>query len=76
MKTFSLWSAALVVGVGLAASATQASTAHDGATRAVPITAVSVDGAVNVLQSTASKKTRGEQVAWCFRRWNGTWGCI
>src|SRR5580700_1863920 len=66
MKTLSVWIATLVLGVGVAASATQASVTQAGP----------VGGAAKDLTPIASKKTGGEQVAWCFRRWNGTWGCI
>jgi len=76
MKTLSIWIATLVLGVGVAASATQASVTPDTPTQ-VSITQVGlVDGAAKVVKPVASKKTGGEQVAWCFRRWNGTWGCI
>ena len=76
MKTLSIWIATLVLGVGAAASATQASVTRDTPTQ-VSITQVGlVDGAAKDVKPVASKKTGGEQVAWCFRRWNGTWGCI
>jgi hypothetical protein len=76
MKTLSTWIITLVVGVGAAASATQASVTPDTPTQ-VSITQVgSVGGTAKDVMPVASKKTGGEQVAWCFRRWNGTWGCI
>ena len=76
MKTLSIWIATLVLGVGVAASATRASVTPDTPTQ-VSITQVGlVDGAAKDVKPVASKKTGGEQVAWCFRRWNGTWGCI
>jgi len=78
MKTLSIWIATLVLGVAVAASATQASASvtPDTPTQ-VSITQVgSVGGAAKDVKPVASKKTSGEQVAWCFRRWNGTWGCI
>jgi phosphate-selective porin len=69
MKTLSLWIATLVLGV--VASATHAAVTPDAAIKTTPVV-----GAQSVSKPVASKKTGGEQTAWCYRRWNGTWGCI
>src|ERR1700719_1680604 len=76
MKTLSVWIATLVLGVGVAASATQASVTQATPNQASITQVGPVGGAAKDFTPIASKKTGGEQVAWCFRRWNGTWGCI
>jgi hypothetical protein len=76
MRTLSIWIATLTIGAGVVTSATQAAIPQETPNQAAIARAEPVVGAQSVSKPVASKKAGGEQVAWCYRAWNGTWACM